>query len=357
MTYAPGTFGAQANGRRLRILDSYIEARERTENGETLMLGQEAMSTSDFPTYIASILRYNFIERYTEVSGSWAQWTATDSVADFETYTSSRLGRFADMPQKGLNAEYEQLAIRELPGPTMKLIEWGFGFGVTRQLIISDRADRLANLPTLAAEAAARTISKRAVAVLESNPTMYDGNALFDVGGAHNNQVNTALTADQAGVLLIKNAMDALDQQTDAEGYKIVQPGSPYVLLIPRALRWVATALRDRELLPNDGTATAVLRANEVAGRFDIVEDWYLTDTNDWYLFAGPTDRRNAPIVQVTLNGAQDPFIGQRNTNVPGVAGNGADPYSFDFDELEYKVRHDFDFVPNEWRSVYRGHP
>lgn len=349
--YAPGTFGAEAGGRSLRILESYIEARRQTEQGQELMLGQEAMSTSDFPTFIGSILRYRFIERFTEVSGAWNQWTAPVSLRDFETYTSSRLGRFADMPQKPLNAEYEQLAIRELPGPELKLIEWGFGFALTRQLVITDREDRLRDLPNLAAESAARTISKRAAAVLEANGTAYDGTALFHTN--HANKGTTALTADIGGVNALKAAFDAIDLQTDPEGYKIVQPTSRYILLIPRTLRWIAEALRDRETLPLDVTSgTSLLRANEVAGRFSIVEDWYLTDTNNWYVLVEPQDVRYAPIVGMTLNGETTPFIGLRDPGVRAVLG-GDDPYSFDFDEVEYKVRHDFDFKVNEWRGAF----
>src|SRR5262245_16670727 len=131
--YSEGSLGYQAEGRHLRILDAYIEARQASQSG--LLTGQEAMSTGDFPTYISKFLRHSFLDRWNEVSGLWPQYTSTYSVQDFEEYTASRFGRFPDMPRKGLNAEYEQLAIKEFPGPKYKLIEWGFAFSLTRQLI------------------------------------------------------------------------------------------------------------------------------------------------------------------------------------------------------------------------------
>lgn len=358
--YPIGSLGYEAQGRHLRTLDAYIEARAgvraRLANQSMLnveqreLLAQEAMSVSDFPTYIGSFQRRSFLGRYTEVSGAWAQYTHTMSVEDFETYTTSRFGRFPDIPQKPLNGPYEHMAIQELPGPSIKLIEWGAAWSLTRQLVLSDRLGKIRDLPTLAADAMARTVSKRAVSVLLSNPLTYDGIAL--IHASHNNIGSTALTADIAGVTALIAAFDAIDTQTDAEGYKIVGPGSNYTLIIPRQLRWIAEQLRDQPTLPLDVTSgTSLQRSNQVQGRFTIVEEPYLTDANNWYVTVDPQGD-NGFIAAITLNGNTTPFIGLKDPGVRGILG-GDDPYSFDFDEIDYKVRHDFDFVPLEWRNVY----
>lgn len=358
MDYRPGTFGYEANGRRLRILDSYIDARAAAASSQATyvfpaidgMVAEEAMSTSDFPTYIASFSRHTFFGRYSEVSGAWSQYTKDFSVVDFEDYTASRFGRFPDIPVKPLNGPYEQMAIRELSGPTYSLIEYGASWALTRQLVLSDRLNKFSDLSGLAGDAMARTVSKAAVAKIEANPNLWDGVALFAAG--HGNIGSTALTADVAGANLLKVAFDAIDNQLDPEGYKVVNATSSYTLLIPRALRWIAEALRDRDTLPLDVTSgTSLLRANEVKGRFSVVEEPYFTDTNNWYVYSdakGETGFLGA----ITLNGNKTPFIGLKDPAVRGILG-GDDPYSFDFDEIEYKVRHDFAFVPLEYRSVY----
>lgn len=346
--YLPGSFGYEANGRRLRILDAYIEARRLTEAG--LLTGQEAMSTSDFPTYIGGFLRRSFYERYTEVSGAWNQYTKNLTVEDFEQYTSSTFGRFPDIPEKSLNGPYEQLAIRELPGPNYRLKEWGAAFSLTRQLIISDRLNKFRDLPTIFAEAMARTISKTAVAVIEANANTYDGNALFS--SAHANIGSTALTVDLAGANALIAAEDAIDTQRDLEGYKVINGTDPKVLIYPRELRWIARQLNDREFLPIDVTSgTSVLRPNPIQGRYTLVEELYLTDTNNWYMAVNPTGPQGF-LAAVTLNGNTTPFLGVKDPQVNGVLG-GDDPYTFDFDELDYKIRHDFDFKAVEWRTVY----
>jgi hypothetical protein len=357
--YAPGTFGAQSGGRHIRVLDAYAQAREKArlaaESGQydSVQAAQEAMSVSDFPTYLGSFQRHSFLERFEEVRGNYDQWTGSASVPDFETHTTSGFGRFPDMPQKPLNSEYRQVALRETPGPSIQLIEWGMAWAVTRQLILSDRLDRLNDLPTLASDSVARTISKRAVSVLEGNGNTYDGVALIHAN--HGNRTTTALTADAAGMEVLKTAILALENQTDSEGYKIVTPrNATYTLVVPTGLQFVAQALANREQLPFDATSgTSQLRVNEVAGRITPVVEPYLTDATNWYLFADPRGR-NSAIRQITLNGNTTPFIGLRDPGVRALLG-GDDPYSFDFDEVEWKARHDFDFVLWEWRGVYGG--
>lgn len=332
-------------GKRIRIFDAYIEAREALENGQ-ITDAQEAMSVADFPTYLGALVRHTFLNRFTEIQGVWNRYSKTESLEDFEQYTSSRFGRFADIPQKGLSGEYTELAIREFESETLRVIEWGAGFSVTRQLIISDRLNKIAEMPRLLAEALARTMSKRAaITALQSNPTMYDGNALFSAN--HSNLVTTALAATVTGMTNLKTLDLKFDDMTDDEGYTIVTPGNR-TLLIPTELRYVAKALNENELIPNGASA---LEVNEVRGLFsEIIIEPFLTDANNYYVMADPTGDM-APLSAINLNGNTTPFIGLKDPGVRAVLG-GNDPYSFEFDEIKYKIRHDFEFKPREWRGT-----
>jgi hypothetical protein len=343
--YPVGSIGSETAGRRLRVFEAYIEAREAARNG--LIEGQEAMSTSDFPTYIGSFLRHAFLDRYNEIAGAWQQYTGSFSVEDFEEYTSSRFGRFGDISEKPLNGPYDELAIAEQAGPSVKLREWGNSFALTRQLVLSDRMNQMAQLPSLLAEALARTISKEATNnTLEDNPTMYDGNALFSV--AHSNLGSTALTADTDGMYELQAVDLALIDQTDPEGYPITTPDAR-TLIIPTELKWVARAINNNALIPEFG---GELWPNETQGFFsNIIIDPFLADANNWYVASGLTGSE-AFMVQVNLNGNTTPFLGVQNPEVRGVLG-GDDPYSFDFDEIRYKIRHDFAFKCIEWRYIY----
>jgi hypothetical protein len=347
----PRSYGAPAGnhlglpeGAHVRLFDAYIDARESAANGE--LEAEEAMSTSDFPTYMGYFIRHTFLARFNELQGSWSQYTRDFSLEDFEDYTSSRWGRFPDIEEKALNGPYNELAIKEFPGETLRLREWGNTFALTRQLVISDRLNKISEFPTLFAEALARTMSKvAAVDAFQANPTMYDGNALFS--SAHGNLATaTALTANAAGMDLLKAMELQLAQQTDQEGFKITTPGAPHTLIVPIEYRWIANALINNEQVPSG----AVNVANEVRGRYTVIEERFFTDANNYYM----TSDLKGPLgflAHVTLNGITTPFIGLKDPGVRGVLG-GDDPYSFEFDEIMYKLRHDFNFKPVEWRGI-----
>ena len=343
--YPNGSIGHEANGRRLRVFEAYIQARQAASDG--LLSAEEAMSTSDFPTYFGTFLRHSFLARFTEISGQWSAYTSDLSTDDFEEYTSSRFGRFGDIPEKPLNAPYEEMAIAEQEGPTYRLREWGASFALTRQLVLSDRLNKMAELPTLFAEAMASTISKESpVNDLHAKPNTFDGNALFSV--AHGNIGSTALTANTAGMDALIAADTALDAQTDDEGYSIVSPEGRS-LIIPTEYKYIVSALINNDTLVNGSN---ILMPNQIKGKIgQVITEPYLTDANNWYMSAD-LKGRGAFMAHVTLNGNSTPFLGVKDPGVRGILG-GDDPYSFDFDEIYYKIRHDFAFKVMEWRFVY----
>jgi len=331
-------------GKHIRIFDAYIEAKEAADRGE--LDAQEAMSTSDFATYMGKLVRHTFLDRYQEVQGVWDQYTRDVPLEDFEEYTQSSFGRFADIPEHALNSEYPELSIKELPNGPIRLKEWGAAFSVTRQLIISDRLNKIAEMPQLLAEALARTMSKQAaITCLQSNPTMWDGNALISV--AHANRVTTALAATVQGATDLMTLDLKFDDIVDDEGYNVITPGGR-TLLIPTELRWVVKALNQNSLLPN---GSSQLEANLVQGYFDnVIIEPFFTDANNYYVLSDPTGRLS-PIAAINLNGNKTPFIGLKDPGVKAILG-GNDPYSFEFDEVKYKIRHDFNFRAVEWRGI-----
>lgn len=348
MTYAEGSFGAELGARRIRLFDAFVEKQRAAQEGR--LSAEEAMSVSDFGTYIANTSRKRFLGTWNEVQGQWPAYTHPMPLDDFQQYTSYRWGRFPDWPMRTLNADVEQLAIREFPGPAVQLYEWAAGFSVTRQLILADNLRRIAELPAALGEAGGRTKSKRAVSQLEANPTMFDSVALFHA--SHGNIGSTALTRTQAGVAALIAAFDAMEAQTDDEGYKIALGGNRFVLVVPRALQWIAWALRDRDTIPVSTGATDLERVNDAVGRFEVVVEPYLTDANNWYLFMDPTSEQGA-IAALNLNGQTQPSLFQKDDRKIGILGAGEDPYTWRFDELEYMGRDDFDFQPTEFRTVY----
>lgn len=335
------------SGKHVRLYDAYIEYMDAKESeGLSEEDAQEAMSINDFPTYMAKLVRHTFLSRFSEIQGVWPSYTRQIDLEDFEEYTSSRFGRFADIPEHGLNSPYPEFAISEFDNEKVRVKEWGAAFSVTRQMIISDRLNKIAELPSLLAEALARTMSKKAaVTALASNPVMYDGNAL--ISAAHGNRVTTALLPTMAGVADVLTLLLKFDDFTDDEGYLITTPAER-TLLIPPELRFIAKALNENALLPN---GSSQLEANLAQGQFsNVIVEPFFTDATDFYVLSDPTGPLS-PIAYITLNGNTTPFIGLKDPGVRAVLG-GNDPYSFEFDEIRYKLRHDFHFKPIEWRGI-----
>jgi len=82
-----------------------------------------------------------------------------------------------------------------------------------------------------------------------------------------------------------------------------------------------------------------------------IVED-YLTDPNDWFLFA---DTQEAPVTGVGfLNGVEQPDVFLADPGMINVLG-GRDPYSMRYDEITWKVRADWGTGVFDWRGAVKA--
>jgi hypothetical protein len=108
----------------------------------------------------------------------------------------------------------------------------------------------------------------------------------------------------------------------------------------------------NNDVLP-DGVGNLI--PNEVKGRYTIIEERFFTDANNYYM-SSDLKGELAFLAHVTLNGNTTPFIGLKDPAVRAVLG-GNDPYSFEFDEIDYKIRHDFNFKPVEWRGIVGAFP
>ena len=84
-----------------------------------------------------------------------------------------------------------------------------------------------------------------------------------------------------------------------------------------------------------------------------IVREAFLTDTTDWYLFAQPSD---VPAFAVGfLNGSEAPFVGLKDPQVRNAMGPGMDPYTFELDSVDFKVRHDFGVAAVDPRGAFKS--
>ena len=92
---------------------------------------------------------------------------------------------------------------------------------------------------------------------------------------------------------------------------------------------------------------------NDILPLDGVIREAFMSDSNDWYLFADP---QQVPAFAIGfVGGKREPFVGIKDPTVRDAMGAGMDPYTFDFDSIEFKVRHDFGVAPVDPRGAFRA--
>jgi len=323
--------------RRVALYEGYLEA-------------LESATTSDFPNYLQlkqrEILLDSFKGKIDDTN--WRKISRRRDLADFEEYTSMRLGEADDLEEVPESGDYKDSHIDELPGPRIRLRTFGRTYSVSRYMILADDFNRIREQPERFGRAAARTFARRFWAMLESNPVCYDGKNLF-----HSDRGNVgvaALTPDDAGMVALEQARYAA-WKTAVDDRGVVLNIYPRYLVVHPVKEPVARVLTEDATLPSK-EYTGVHVNNRMRGKLEVIADAMLTDEDAWYLLPDPSEM---PVIDVAfLNGKETPDLLLADPAVRLVLG-GNDPYSFEFDEIKYKVRHDYGFAPAEWRGAYKS--
>lgn len=335
-------------GRPVRFFEGYRE----WNAGSSAIEVRESGSTSDFATYLSTLIYKVFWDRYQRADSNWRQWTGVMSVSDYKEITSVSLSGFPRLLKVREGGEFKDAEISELVGPKIKVEKFGRLFSLTREAIINDDLTRFRDVPSSMAEAAVTSIAIDIVqSTLEANPVAYDGTAFFHAN--HGNLITDALS--ETG---LANAITKMRSQTDPDGYRVnIKPAR---LLIPVGLEFTAARILNstQVFIQGSGTTAAYGQgmANVVQNIVSYSVEPYLTDANDWYLFADPNTTR--PAMQVAfLNNMDRPQIGLKNpeiTLIMGGLGN-TDPYTMSFEEIWWKVRWEWAVRMWEWRSAVKS--
>lgn len=333
-----GHFGGQ-----VRLFEAYLQWTE-TSDAEEL---RESGSSSDFATYLNDKATKRLMWGYAEATSTWREYTRTYSVADFKPISFVRLSEMQDLLEQHEGGEYRDSEIAEIVGPSLTVKTYGRLFSLTRKALINDDLNQLRDRPAAMGRAAARSLSRSVVTNLESNPNAYDGTALF-----HNNHAN--LTSDVLSEAGLQAAIIKLRTQTDPNGLRLAL--RPYRLVIPAHLEFTARRLLNSTEIHIQGSGSTAAygqgNLNPVQGIVQYVVEDYLTDATDWYLFADPQE---APVMAAGfLNGKETPDMFLKDPGMRSVLG-GSDPYSMEFDEIAWKIRHDWGVGVFDWRGAVKS--
>lgn len=319
---------------RKRLIDMYLELKE-------------SGSTSDFPYLLANTMYKVLIEKFKGVNSPWRQYVERGNLSDFKTADRVLVDEAPDMLEIEEDGGYTDSELGE-HRYQISLKTFGRTFSIGRRVIINDDLNAIRKQPARFGRAAARTLAKKIVAALEGDGNTYDGKSMFH--DDHANKTTTALANTAAGIAAVAAAMTAIETATDATGEKMGLMAK--FILVPPALE--DTALRivnGQQIWPvstNGGTP-----ATGKAQKLTVLVDPFLTSAAKWYVMADPMD---APFLEVGfLDGKEEPDLLVKKADTIRVAGGGDDPWGFEFDDIVYKVRHDWAIARAMYQGIYRG--
>lgn len=319
---------------------------------------QEAASKADSPEFLFGPIKTSVYQGYTKVEPQYRRYARIESMTDFRERRIKGLWGLNGIGYVGDHGEYPEMTRTERPPATLVIDTYGGVYAITRQTIINDDSgELLSRNPEDMGYAAALFISETVTAFIEGNPTAPDGNPTFSE--ARGNQITLALSEDS-----MATAISTFENQLDGDGrHIIIKPA------------WLSVKNARMELIANriirssqTGTTTSYTGAagagtnvfdkgtdNMLQGIMPadaVIRDPYWSDNNDWYMGANPSD---VPGFAVGfLGGREEPQVFKKNPEVASAL-SGPDPYTWELDSIDFKVRLDFGVGIVDPAGVFRS--
>lgn len=346
-------------GKRLRIFDMFEDWSNDPEVQESL---QEAETRADFSEFLAGAIRTATLRGYQYAAPQWDRYMGVESAQDFREHRAKGLAGMTGIHHVGELGEYKEMRRARRPVPTYAVDTYGATYAISRHLIINDDSRQiLTTTPEEMGKAMGRFVTRTAVALIESNPNGPDGTPVYST--TRGNETTAPLSEDA-----LADMFTEMENQLDDNGDEITMtPGVLAVktlklqLIAKRIVRSQETGGRVNYTGGAPGVGSDLFDKGTTNPLFNmlgdngVIRDPYFQDPNDYYLFADPGDGAPA-FIMAFLNGEQDPFVGMKNPEVKGaLPGAGDDPYTYEMDTLDFKIRHDFGAAVVDPRATARG--
>jgi hypothetical protein len=293
--------------------------------GEALGMRGGALTTSDFANALGNAANRRVRRAFEAAPQTFRPFVSTDSLPDFRPAAIIGMGDAPALLLVKENGEIKHGALTDT-GDTYKLATYARIIPISRQAIINDDKGLFGRIPTQFANKAADLESDLVYSQLTGNPTVYDGNALFDTT-IHK---NLAAAGGAISVTTVGAGRTAMLSQKSAEGGNLsIRP----TFLIVGPLQETAA-----EQFLTAVTASQTSNVNPFPGKLTLVVDARITDLS-WYLAADP----NAfdTIVLAHLEGQEELFT---DTHL-----------SFEVDGIKFKARLDVTSKVLDWRGLYKN--
>ncbi len=281
-------------------------------------------STSDFPEILANSANKRLQAEFAMVPSALKRTARQSSARDFKTKSVVKLSSAPDLLKVNEAGEFKRGSMVEAK-ESYRIETFGRIFGITRQALINDDLEAFAGAAAKMGAAAGVFEAKTLASLLESNPVMADGKAVFHAD--HKNIASAAALSLPA----LGAARQLFRKQVGLSGDLVDL--SPRYLIVPVELETTA------EQLLTDIAAAKVEDAPAAARNLELVVEPRLTNATQWYLSAAPGQCEG--LEYSYLEGFEGPYFETRQ--------------GFDVDGVEIKVRLDFGAAFLEHRSWVRN--
>lgn len=283
-------------------------------------------STSDFGNILLDTAHKSLLKGWEEAPETFDEWTQRGTLSDFKVANRVDLNAFPSLREVREGAEYKHVTIGDR-GEQIMLATYGELFAISRQAIINDDLGVLSRIPMKFGRAARATVGDLVYAVLTSNATMSDGNALFSA--AHGNTKTGELSI--ANLSAMKTLMKT--QKNNSRTLNI----TPEHLLTPVALEDTAKQLIRSSSVAGSTTNSGIV--NPLKDTLNVIAEPRLDEdsTIQHYMVAGGM---HDTIEVAYLDGNDRPYLEQQQ--------------GFTVDGITSKVRIDAGVAPMDYRGLVR---
>lgn len=279
-------------------------------------------TTSDFPVVLEDTMHKLVLNGFMSQPGAWRQFCKVGSVSDLRDWKRITPGLLSDLTTQDEHGSYRAKPIPDGEAEPIAAELVGNIIGVTANVLINDDLNYIETRARGVGAAGERTIDRKVWKLLEANPVMSDGTALFHAD--HDNLADgTIVPNGDPSIDIVDQMAAALAEQKAPAAKDDPDPTDQYLDLLPFAAvahRWRRSVLQvintsTVDIVQAPGTASGsglpfdgiFPNANPMAGTFSQIATSVMAERLPWYIFADPMV---APVIEVVfLNGQQDPQV------------------------------------------------